>query len=315
MAMTGGCLCGAIRYELAAQPNMMGHCHCSRCRRFTGGACSWEITVLRETVRVVRGDELLGEYQGRNFCPRCGSSLFWGYRGGDGQPIVGVAAGTLDPEVDPGVRPMAHAHVASKAPWVALHDMLPKLAVELGSDMLENDDPACAAAPVPGSVPAGQPPSVSRSQTLHPGSVPAGQPPPAAAVTGACFCGDVRYSVTPPLGPAYSCHCSLCRRFSGNAAAEAVPVRAKQFHLVAGGEVLRTFRWEDRKEYVFCSRCGSSLCVVARWPPAPDAGVSIRMGTFDGDPGVRLQSHIYVDSAAVWETIEDHLPQFAEAPE
>ncbi len=283
--LTGGCLCGAVRYELSQPPPMMGHCHCSRCRRFTGGACSWEITLVREAVRLVQGDDALGEYLGRNFCTQCGSSLFWGYRGGDGGPIVGVTAGTLDPDVDPGVRPMAHGHVASKASWVAIEDALPKLAVELDSDVLENDDPACAAAPLAAAT---------------------------EEVTGACFCGGVRYAVTPPLGEAYSCHCSLCRRFSGNAAAAAVPVSGKQFSLTAGDELVRAFRWEDRKEYVFCSHCGSSLCVVARWPPADDARVSIRMGTFDDDPGVRLQYHIYVGSTAVWEEIADDLPQYAE---
>ena len=283
--MTGGCLCGDVRYEFTGLPPMMGHCHCSRCRRFTGGACSWEMSLLREAVRLVQGDDVLGEYEGRNFCTRCGSSLFWGYRGGDGKPFVGVAAGTLDPGVDPGVRPMAHGHVASKAPWVALDDALPKLAGELDSDVFENDDPACAAAPL--------------------GATP-------DEVTGACFCGGVRYAVTPPVRRAYYCHCSLCRRFTGNAAAVCARVSGEQLRITAGEKLLRTFRWEDRKEYVFCSDCGSSLCVTAQWPPAAGAWVSMRMGTFDGDPGVRPQSHIYVGSKAVWEEITDDLPQFAE---
>lgn len=55
--------------------------------------------------------------------------------------------------------------------------------------------------------------------------------------------------------------------------------------------------------------------MTAHWPPAPGARVSIRMGTFDGDPGVRPQFHIYVGSKAVWEDIADDLPQFTELAE
>ena len=135
---------------------------------------------------------------------------------------------------------------------------------------------------------------------------------PAETLTGGCLCGGVRYEVTPPVRYACYCHCSLCRRFSGAAAAAAAAVLGDAFRVTDGADLVCAFRWEDRKDWVFCSRCGSSLCTTAQWPPAPDARVNLRMGTFDVDPGVRPQFHIYVDSKAAWNVIIDDLPQFAE---
>lgn len=59
---------------------------------------------------------------------------------------------------------------------------------------------------------------------------------------------------------------------------------------------------------VFCATCGSALF---SGDPLSDAEVAIRLGAFDGDPGIRPQYRQYVASAAVWETIpDDGLPRF-----
>ena len=57
----------------------------------------------------------------------------------------------------------------------------------------------------------------------------------------------------------------------------------------------------------FCSTCGSSL-FGGTWPDGPE--VSIRLGTVDGDPGIRPQYHTFVGSRAVWDVITDDLPQY-----
>jgi hypothetical protein len=59
----------------------------------------------------------------------------------------------------------------------------------------------------------------------------------------------------------------------------------------------------------FCSNCGSSL-FGGDWPDGPQ--VSIRMGAFDVDPGIRPQFHTFVDDRAPWDTITDDLPQYPE---
>jgi hypothetical protein len=57
----------------------------------------------------------------------------------------------------------------------------------------------------------------------------------------------------------------------------------------------------------FCSDCGSSL-FGGTWPEGSE--VSIRLGSVDGDPGIRPQHHTFVGSRAVWDEITDGLPQY-----
>ena len=57
----------------------------------------------------------------------------------------------------------------------------------------------------------------------------------------------------------------------------------------------------------FCSVCGSSL-FGGTWPEGPQ--VSIRLGSLDGDPGIRPQYHTFVAARAPWDEITDDLPQY-----
>ena len=82
----------------------------------------------------------------------------------------------------------------------------------------------------------------------------------------------------------------------------------EQFTLLQGAELLRSYKEEGHAAKVFCTRCGSSL-FGGDWPEGPE--VSIRLGSFDGDPGIRPQRHTFVDSRAPWDEILDDLPQHA----
>lgn len=84
-------------------------------------------------------------------------------------------------------------------------------------------------------------------------------------------------------------------------------MRREQFRLLQGADLVRTYRTEGHASKAFCSVCGSSL-FGGTWPEG--AEVSIRLGTLDGDPGIRPQYHTYVASKAPWEEISDDLPQF-----
>ena len=53
---TGGCACGAIRYEISADPVMSANCYCRDCQRSTGGAMAPVIVVPKSAFRLVRGD-------------------------------------------------------------------------------------------------------------------------------------------------------------------------------------------------------------------------------------------------------------------
>ena len=126
-------------------------------------------------------------------------------------------------------------------------------------------------------------------------------------ITGECLCGTVRYEVTGPFLRAGHCHCSRCRRHSGAAVLTQGRVRREDFRLLRGEESLRVYRpAEDSAVKVFCLRCGSSL-FGGTWPEGPE--VSIRLGSVDGDPGIRPQYHTFVESRAPWDEITDELPR------
>jgi hypothetical protein len=85
------------------------------------------------------------------------------------------------------------------------------------------------------------------------------------------------------------------------------------FRLLQGEELVRVYRpTEGTAVKAFCSVCGSSL-FGGTWPEG--AEVSIRLGSLDGDPGIRPQYHSWVGSKAPWDELpEDGLPRYPEAP-
>jgi hypothetical protein len=133
---------------------------------------------------------------------------------------------------------------------------------------------------------------------------------PALPLTGACGCGAVRFAVDAPLIGALYCHCTRCQRRTGTGAAASGRVKPGSFRIVEGEEHLRTWAPEGGFEKVFCGRCGSAL--FARNPEDTDV-VGVRLGAFDGDPGIRPQAHQFTAYAAPWEPIpDDGLPRFPE---
>lgn len=69
----GGCLCGDVRVTATGQPHRVGICHCLDCRMHHG-ALFHASAIFPQDAVTVTGDT--HEYQGRHFCPRCGSSVF-----------------------------------------------------------------------------------------------------------------------------------------------------------------------------------------------------------------------------------------------
>lgn len=125
MKIQGGCLCGAMRYEVDGPLTDVNNCHCSMCRRFHGAAFSTYAKVGPGHFRWLSGGDLLSVYEtspgiGWAFCRICGSSL--------GVPANGqlreITLGSLD--TDPGVRPAEHIFVGSKAAWFEITDILPQ---------------------------------------------------------------------------------------------------------------------------------------------------------------------------------------------
>ncbi|SHF56147.1 Uncharacterized conserved protein [Kaistia soli DSM 19436] len=70
---TGGCLCGAVRFELDGEPFLIGVCHCADCRKESGSAFTFYAKWPRAAFRVTGETRT---YAGRDFCPACGARLF-----------------------------------------------------------------------------------------------------------------------------------------------------------------------------------------------------------------------------------------------
>lgn len=85
---TGGCLCGRVRIVATGRPDRVGLCHCLDCRKHHGALFHASAIFPRDAVTV---DGETRDYQGRHFCPRCGSSVF--SRSGD---EIEVHLGSLD---------------------------------------------------------------------------------------------------------------------------------------------------------------------------------------------------------------------------
>ncbi len=120
----GGCLCGAVRYEVKGPLRDVVNCHCSMCQRLHGNFGPH--SKARKEHITVTNDEGLAWYKTsdtarRGFCRKCGSSLFW-------EPFeldaTGIIAGTLD--VPTGLKTMGHIFVSEKPDFYDIADDLPQ---------------------------------------------------------------------------------------------------------------------------------------------------------------------------------------------
>lgn len=120
--ITGGCLCGKVRYSADVEPEFVGVCHCHNCQKETGSAFAIVIGLPKSALSVQgdlktfkdTGDS--GKAMFRRFCPNCGSTVV---DQGEIMPdTVMIQVGTLD---DPSwVKPAMEIYCDSAQPWVRL---------------------------------------------------------------------------------------------------------------------------------------------------------------------------------------------------
>lgn len=120
------CLCGAVALTLPDQFDYMGNCHCSECRKFSGGDYSSVGGLDGNKVTIVKGIDAISRYQKSAettlaFCRHCGSSLF-SQKSSSGK--INLRLGVLDDV--PSQRPAFHIFVGSKAPWHQIGDDCPQ---------------------------------------------------------------------------------------------------------------------------------------------------------------------------------------------
>ena len=125
--LTGGCLCGGVRYEYHGEIQEISMCHCSQCRKAQGSAFVAVSPVDAAKLRLTAGAELLKEYRAvphkaRVFCSHCGSPL---YSARDDLPgVKRLRLGTIDTPFECGNA--YHIFTGSKATWFAIADNLPQ---------------------------------------------------------------------------------------------------------------------------------------------------------------------------------------------
>jgi hypothetical protein len=274
----GSCLCGDIAWETSGEPAVMSHCHCSRCRKTHGAAFGTYLMAPAAGFRLTRGRGRMVRRESspgffRPFCGRCGSVV------PDGTVMhdqVFVPAGPLDD--DPGVRPLAHIFVASKAPWVDIRDALPRFEA--------------------------YPPGFEAPVVPDPPAEPAGT---SAGSRGSCLCGGVAYVVEGELLRCWNCHCSRCRKARAAAYASNLITGVDAVRFTRGEDLLVTYKVPEAHHFaqVFCRVCGSPM---PRRDPERTLAF-IPMGSLDDDPGIRPSRHIFAASKAPWYEIPDALPQ------
>jgi hypothetical protein len=121
---SGGCLCGAVRYQVQGALRPIVMCHCSQCRRSTGHFLA-STAARRADFRLVSAEPLTwfasSREARRGFCARCGSTLFWEHADRD---YLSIAAGSLDDSR--GLDVACHIFVADKGAYYELSDGKPQ---------------------------------------------------------------------------------------------------------------------------------------------------------------------------------------------
>ncbi len=125
-ACSGGCLCGAVRYEVKGQLGDVINCHCSKCRRFHGHSAAYTSSLREELVMEEEGglkwfrsmtDETPGVRRG--FCGECGASMFWDAPGED---RMYISAGSVDKPT--GLKTVVHIWVSQAGDYYEITDDL-----------------------------------------------------------------------------------------------------------------------------------------------------------------------------------------------
>jgi len=125
--LRGGCLCGAVTFEVTGEAKRFYHCHCQRCRKASGTGHATNLFLQPGTLRFLTGEELVRSFKVPEaqrftnvFCSQCGGRV---PRQPPGSNMVIIPAGSLDDE--PAMKPLARIFAGSRAGWSCSSDELP----------------------------------------------------------------------------------------------------------------------------------------------------------------------------------------------
>ncbi len=124
--LTGGCLCGGVRYQIRGNGRDIIDCHCENCRRTHGHVAAYtavnkdDLTLLAQQPLKWYHDSSPDTYRG--FCSDCGASLFW--ETGKAKHRISISAGSLD--AGHGLKTIGHVYVAEAGEYYQICDGLPQ---------------------------------------------------------------------------------------------------------------------------------------------------------------------------------------------
>ena len=127
--VTGGCLCGAVRFEGEAFMRAAYYCHCTICQKNAGAPFEIGVLIKTGTLHFTKGAPTYyqsSSFGKRGFCAVCGSRLLWAPMDFKDEWGTNVAVCALDNPAE--VRPRCHTYTDTKLPWLHIHDGLPGFA-------------------------------------------------------------------------------------------------------------------------------------------------------------------------------------------
>ncbi len=135
MPITGGCLCGAVRYEASEEPIWVAYCHCRMCQQAYGHVSGIFAGFEDGVLRFTKGGPKYfksSAWAERGFCADCGSPFSIRYKS---RPARSVLVGTLDHPEEWAPNDV-HSGIESHIPWDVIHDDLPRWRTEDNPDFV-----------------------------------------------------------------------------------------------------------------------------------------------------------------------------------
>ena len=129
--VTGGCLCGDVRYEAYVFLKSGYYCHCTMCQKSTGAPAEIGIPIKAGTLKFTKGEPkfyVSSDAGKRGFCERCGSRLVWRPNDPANDWWTNLAVCSLDNPEE--ARPSMHIYVNTQLPWYEVADQLPRMREE-----------------------------------------------------------------------------------------------------------------------------------------------------------------------------------------
>lgn len=136
--VTGGCLCGRIRYEAEVFLRNGYICHCTICQKSTGQPAEITVPIKAGSLKYSGAEPkfyVSSEYGKRGFCAECGSRIVWQASRSEDDWLTNICVGSLDNPSK--ARPSSHIFINTQLPWYHICEDLPKFAEDDADALME----------------------------------------------------------------------------------------------------------------------------------------------------------------------------------